>query len=64
MLDDEDLGTFNSTFVPSVTAFRVFLQGEELLRSHRAEIDWKTTLRDQVHLALMYIWTKETSLGL
>ena len=47
MLDDEDLGTFNSTFVPSVTAFRVFLQGEELLRSHRAEIDWKTTLRDQ-----------------
>ena len=44
MLDDEDLGTFNSTFVPSVTAFRVFLQGEELLRSHRAEIDWKTTL--------------------
>ena len=29
-----------------MTAFKVFLQGSELLRSHRAEVDWKATLRD------------------
>lgn len=47
LLDDEKLGTFNSSFTPSLTAFRVYLQGEELLRSHRVDIDWNTTLRDQ-----------------
>lgn len=46
MLDDDKLGLTNQTFTPSLTAFKVFLQGSELLRSHRAEIDWKATLRD------------------
>ena len=46
MLDDDKLGLTNQTFTPSVTAFKVLLQGSELLRSHRAEIDWKATLRD------------------
>ena len=41
------LGVVNSSFIPSLTAFKVFLQGEELLRSHRVDIDWKATLRDQ-----------------
>ena len=46
MLDDEKLGLTNQSFTPSLTAFKVFLQGSELLRSHRAEVDWKATLRD------------------
>ena len=46
MLDDDKLGLTNQTFTPSLTAFKVLLQGSELLRSHRAEIDWKATLRD------------------
>ena len=46
MLDDEKLGLTNQSFTPSVTAFKVFLQGSELLRSHRAEVDWKATLKD------------------
>ena len=46
MLDDEKLGLTNQSFTPSFTAFKVFLQGSELLRSHRAEVDWKATLRD------------------
>ena len=46
-LDNEKLGTFNTSFVPSLTAFRVYLQGDELLRSHRVDVDWNTTLRDQ-----------------
>ena len=46
MLDDDKLGLTNQTFTPSFTAFKVLLQGSELLRSHRAEIDWKATLRD------------------
>ena len=46
MLNDDKLGLTNQTFTPSLTAFKVFLQGSELLRSHRAEIDWKATLRD------------------
>ena len=36
----------NQTFTPAFTAFRVFLQGQELLRSHRVDIDWKATLKD------------------
>lgn len=46
MLDDEKLGVTNQSFTPSLTAFKVFLQGSELLRSHRVDIDWKATLRD------------------
>ena len=46
MLDDEKLALTNQTFTPSLTAFKVFLQGSELLRSHRAEVDWKATLKD------------------
>ena len=46
MLNDDKLGLTNQTFTPSLTAFKVFLQGSELLRSHRAEIDWKATLKD------------------
>ena len=46
MLDNEKLGVTNQTFVPSLTAFKVFLQGSELLRSHRVDIDWKATLKD------------------
>ena len=46
MLDDDKLGLTNQTFTPSLTAFKVLLQGSELLRSHRAEIDWKATLKD------------------
>ena len=40
-----------SIFTPSLTAFKVFLQGSELLRSHRAEVDWKATLKILVLLA-------------
>ena len=46
MLDDEKLGVTNQSFTPSLTAFKVFLQGSELLRSHRVDIDWKATLKD------------------
>ena len=46
MLDNEKLGVTNQSFVPSLTAFKVFLQGSELLRSHRVDIDWKATLKD------------------
>ena len=46
MLDDEKLALTNQTFTPSITAFKVFLQGKELLRSHRVDIDWKATLKD------------------
>ena len=46
MLDDDKKQLSNQTFTPAFTAFRVFLQGQELLRSHRVDIDWKATLKD------------------
>ena len=46
MLDNENLGLTNQSFTPSITAFKVFLQGSELLKSHRVDIDWKSTLKD------------------
>ena len=46
MIDNETLGLTNQSFTPSLTAFKVFLQGSELLRSHRVDVDWKATLKD------------------
>lgn len=46
LMDNEKLGLTRQTFTPAITAFRVFVQGSELLRSHRVDIDWSSTLRD------------------
>ena len=46
MIDNDTLGLTNQSFTPSLTAFKVFLQGSELLRSHRVDVDWKATLKD------------------
>ncbi len=63
MLDDEKLGLTNQSLTPSFTAFKVFLQGSELLRSHRAEVDWKTTLRDSGSFGLNVYLDERDFLG-
>ena len=63
MLDDEKLGLSNQSLTPSFTAFKVFLQGSELLRSHRAEVDWKATLRDSGSFGLNVYLDERDFLG-
>ena len=63
MLDDEKLGLTNQSLTPSFTAFKVFLQGSELLRSHRAEVDWKATLRDSGSFGLNVYLDERDFLG-
>ena len=63
MLDNEALGVVNQSFTPSLTAFRVFLQGSELLRSHRVDVDWKATLRDSGSFGLNVYLDERDFLG-
>jgi hypothetical protein len=63
MLDDEKLRLTNQSFTPSLTAFKVFLQGSELLRSHRVDIDWKATLMDSGSFGLNVYFDERDFLG-
>jgi tetratricopeptide (TPR) repeat protein len=63
MLDDEKLRLTNQSFTPSLTAFKVFLQGSELLRSHRVDIDWKATLMDSGTFGLNVYFDERDFLG-
>ena len=63
MLDNETLGVVNQSFTPSLTAFKVFLQGSELLRSHRVDVDWKATLKDSGSFGLNVYLDERDFLG-
>ena len=45
--DNPILGLTNQKITPAVTAFKVYLQGSELLRSHRIDLDYNSILKDQ-----------------
>ena len=63
LLDNEKLKVTNQSFTPSATAFRVFLQGEELLRSHRIDLDWKATLMDSGSFGLTFYLDERDFIG-
>ena len=63
LLDNEKLKVTNQSLTPSATAFRVFLQGEELLRSHRIDLDWKATLMDSGSFGLNFYLDERDFIG-
>tara|TARA_B100000035_G_scaffold314910_1_gene332925 strand:+ start:3421 stop:4761 length:1341 start_codon:yes stop_codon:yes gene_type:complete len=63
MLDNDILGLTNQSFTPSLTSFKVFLQGSELLRSHRVDIDWKATLQDAGSFGLNVYFDERDFIG-